>query len=182
MVVEKITPRAYQSRRIQPWWKRRWRYLQIRLLRLRGKPKAIARGLAIGVFAGFFPLFGLQIIIGVLLAALLGGNKFAAVVGTWISNPLTYVPIFAFNLKIGKLLLSWHELSLKEIDFQSLSNVMELGSALVFTLFIGCFTVGLVFSFCTYFLALRIILKWRKSRHFKYRRRSRKSTIANRNK
>ncbi|MGK7877854.1 MAG: DUF2062 domain-containing protein [Xenococcaceae cyanobacterium] len=170
-VVEKMIPRPFKSKRTQPWWLRRWRYLYMRFLRLRGTPRAIARGLAIGVFAGFFPLFGFQIIIGVVLAALLRSNKFAAAASTWISNPLTYVPIFVFNFKVGQLLLGSNELSVAEIDWQSLPELMKLGSAFIWTLFIGCFVVGFIAAFCTYLLSLRLIIRWRKSRQSWYRHR-----------
>lgn len=46
-----------------------------------------ARGLAAGVCCGCFPFFGLQ----TLLAA----------AGTWISHPLTYVPLYWFNDQLG---------------------------------------------------------------------------------
>ena len=106
--------------------------------------------------------------IGVLLAALLRGNKLAAVAGTWISNPITYVPIFVFNFKVGKLLLGSRDLSVGAIDFQSLSELMELGYALIGTLLLGCFVVGSVLAFCTYFLSLRLIIRLHyQSRHHK---------------
>ena len=38
------------------------RYWWIRLVRLQGHPREIARGFALGVFSGFFPWMGLQII------------------------------------------------------------------------------------------------------------------------
>ncbi|NES80366.1 MAG: DUF2062 domain-containing protein [Moorea sp. SIO2B7] len=162
MVLEKPPSPSLKSRRTKPkpWWLRRWRYFYKSLLRLRGKPKAIARGFSIGVFAGCFPLLGLQIMIGVLLAALLRGNKLASVAGTWISNPITYVPIFVFNFKVGKLLLGSRDLSVAAIDFQSLSELMELGYTIIATLLLGCFVVGSVLAFCTYFLSLRLIIRW----------------------
>ena len=38
------------------------RYWYIRLMRLQGHPREIAKGFALGVFSGFFPWMGLQII------------------------------------------------------------------------------------------------------------------------
>ena len=51
-----------------------------------------ARGLAAGVFMGCFPIFGLQTLLGIALASLVRGNHILAAAGTWISNPLTYIP------------------------------------------------------------------------------------------
>ncbi len=64
-----------------------------------------ARGLAAGVFCGCFPFFGFQTLLGVGLASLVRGNHLIAAAGTWISNPLTYVPLFWFNYRLGAVLL-----------------------------------------------------------------------------
>ncbi|WP_228060538.1 MULTISPECIES: DUF2062 domain-containing protein [unclassified Coleofasciculus] len=145
-------------------------YFYWRLLRLHGKPEVIARGLACGVFAGLFPLFGIQTIIGVLLAIPLRGNKIMAVAGTWVSNPLTYVPIYAFNFHVGRLLLNNNTLT--DVSLQSWQQVKVLGSEIIGTLFVGCFTVGLVCAVCSYFLGLSLIRRFRASYHSRRRRRN----------
>jgi len=155
-VLEKPTRCRRHSKRTQPWWVRRWRYVCYRLSRLRGTPDAIARGLAAGVFAGCFPLFGLQTLIGVLLAIAFRGNKFAAAAGTWISNPLTYVPIFAFNFKVGRLLLGLDPVLIESVDWQAL-DVMTLGAQILWALFLGSFVVGAIASICSYCLCFRLI-------------------------
>ncbi len=70
-----------------------------------GTPAKRARGLAVGVFSGCFPFFGFQTFIGILLAGLVRGNYLLAVAGTWISNPLTYLPLYWFNYKVGDVFL-----------------------------------------------------------------------------
>lgn len=145
--------------------RRHCRYLYLRFCRLRGTPSSIARGLACGVFAGCFPLFGLQTIMGVLLAVIFRGNKFAAAVGTWISNPLTYVPVFAFNYKVGEFLLGFQDTVLPidfEQNWQSWSTLIESGLDFIFTLFLGCFWVGLTCAFTSYFLSVKIFFCQRK--------------------
>ena len=145
-------------------WIRRCRYFFLRLLRLRGTPQTMARGWASGVFAGFFPLFGVQTIIGVLLASLMRGNKLVAVAGTWVSNPLTYIPIYVFNFQVGKLLLGGEDLATNDINWKSFSELLELGFSFIFTLFTGCFVVGFIAGLVTYFLSLWLTVRWRNSR------------------
>jgi len=147
----------------QPWWLRRIDYYKRRLLRLQGSESAIARGIAVGAFAGMFPIFGFQTLVGVLLAVLLKGHKLAAVAATWISNPLTYVPIFAFNYQLGQWLLGTEDISIDEIDFQSSSALLELGFTFVLALFVGCLVMGSIVSICSYFIALRGIRHFRQS-------------------
>lgn len=122
-------------------WQRLARYIYIRFIRLRSHPQAIARGLAAGVFAGSYPLFGLQTIIGVAIAAAIGGNKIVAAAGTWISNPLTYVPIYAFNYQIGRWLLR-QPLETNLIN-RSPQEWMSLGLDITLALMVGSTFVGI---------------------------------------
>jgi uncharacterized protein (DUF2062 family) len=143
-------------------FQRYFRYLHLRLLRLRDTPEKIAKGLAIGVFAGFFPFFGVQTILAILFAILFKANKIAAATATWISNPLTYVPIFAFNFKIGQLIIGGDDFAFDQLNFQSTTEILELGAIFAITLLLGCLIIGSIASFFTYFLSLRLLKKLRK--------------------
>jgi uncharacterized protein (DUF2062 family) len=154
------------------WWQRWYRLYYLRLLRWRGKPEFIARGLALGIFSGCFPFFGLQIIIGVILATLLRGSKVAAATATWISNPLTYVPLFIFNYQVGKLILGIEIKLDRQLDLDSFSSFMDLGVTFASTLLVGCLIVGLAVALVTYLISLRFLKRsHRKSKRFtEYRR------------
>ncbi|MBE9042849.1 DUF2062 domain-containing protein [Pleurocapsales cyanobacterium LEGE 10410] len=148
------------------WLARRCRSIYLRLLRLRGNPTAVAKGLAVGVFAGCFPFFGLQSLLGIILATVCRGSRVAAVAATWISNPLTYVPIFVFNYKIGKLLLGIDDATLPPLDLNSFTAFKELGSTFAVTLLVGSFVVGMILATIAYFYSLAILKRWRaRSRH-----------------
>ncbi|HBB33280.1 MAG TPA: DUF2062 domain-containing protein [Cyanobacteria bacterium UBA8803] len=152
----------YSSKRGTKQRFRRWlQYLYWRLVRLKGRPESLARGLACGVFGGLLPLFGLQIVISVLLAVLLRGNKIIAAAGTWISNPLTSVPIYAFNFRVGQWLLDQDTLT--DMNFQSWENIKALGGEIILALVVGCLAVGLVGAISSYFLGLWLIRRARAS-------------------
>lgn len=145
------------------------RLIYYRLIRLRANPQTIARGLAVGVFAGFFPFFGLQTAIGILLAAIFRGNKLAAAAGTWVSNPLTYVPIYMFNYQVGKLLLGTEDTIALPLDIESFKSFRQLGFTFGATLITGCLVVGAIAAIITYFVSLPTFkhLRHRKSERFK---------------
>ena len=153
----------YRHLRHKSWFKRHFRLIYLKFLRLRGKPEVVAKGLAVGVFAGCFPFLGLQSLIGVFLATLFRGSKVAAIAATWISNPLTYVPIFVFNYKLGKLLLGTKDTGLF-LDLKSFTAFKELGATFAITLLTGCFVVGSVLAFITYFYSLAILERLRTRR------------------
>jgi len=156
-----MQPTYYLIKKRQAWWKRKLRYVYLRIIRLRSTTPAIARGLATGVFAGLFPFFGAQTILGIFLAILVRGNKLTAAVGTWISNPFTYVPIYLFNFKVGQLLLGTHELS-TDVDWTSTSELLQAGQVFAVTLLLGCTVVGAIAAIIAYFLGLWLIPRLRK--------------------
>jgi len=80
------------------------RYLR-GLLSIDDTPHRIALAFAIGVFLAFTPLLGLQTILALLLAFLLGLNRPAVLVGVFVSNPWTLVPIYTFAAWIGGLIV-----------------------------------------------------------------------------
>ena len=140
------------------YWQRWIRYVYVRFLRMRSSPRAIARGAAAGAFAGAFPLLGLQSLVGIAIASCLRGNKVVAVASTWISNPLTYVPLFALNFHIGRLLLRLPPTEMPSsavgIDVW-MSMGMDVGAALM----LGSLITGVVLSAISYYVGLRVAEK-----------------------
>lgn len=80
-------------------WRRVIEYVKHRLRRLPDSPEKIGRGMFAGTFVAFLPIPGLQLIAGGLLAWVMRGNILAALLATFLSNPIT-TPIFAV-LSIG---------------------------------------------------------------------------------
>jgi hypothetical protein len=89
---------------------RRWRRrLYRRIVRLQGTPITLARGMGIGVIIGCVMPPGTQIAAVVPLAVLLRANVATAIAGTFISNPATFAPLYAFNCHVGRLFLDMFE-------------------------------------------------------------------------
>ena len=106
------------------------------------RPYFNAKGIAVGVFSGCFPFFGFQTLLGLFLARVTKGNLILAALGTWISNPFTYVPLYLFNYKIGSVLIT--NSSDIIIDRNLLNNdLWEQGKLISFRLILGSSLVGL---------------------------------------
>ena len=110
-----------------------------------GSPFFNAKGLAIGVFSGCFPFFGFQTLIGVFLAKLAKGNLVLAALGTWISNPFTYIPLYYFNYKVGSILLNTSSNNSIEKNFV-IDNLWRQGRNFSLKLLIGSSFVGLLLA------------------------------------
>lgn len=167
---QRALPKNSFLKRLDTLYGRRLRYLQVRFLRMRSSPEAIARGMAAGVFAGSFPLLGLQMIIGVAIAAIVRGNKVIAAASTWISNPLTYVPLFWLNFQVGRWLLRFPPTTELSIDSSSWhwNTFMSMGAQVFLSLMMGSLVVGLALSVLGYFVGLAIA---RRVQHVKRYRR-----------
>jgi uncharacterized protein (DUF2062 family) len=144
-------------------WQRYWKYYKLKILRLKENPQKISRGFAAGVFAGCLPLMGLQFLVSLLFAILVRGNKITALMGTWISNPFTYVPLFLFNFKVGKLIINLlipnYEM---ELSLDSGQKLTDLGQDITIAILLGSIVVGFCSSFIAYHLILFLLKKWNK--------------------
>ncbi len=145
------------------YWKRVVRYVYVRFLRMRSNPQAIARGVAAGAFAGSFPLLGMQTIIGVAIASCTRGNKVVAAASTWISNPFTYVPLFALNFHIGRRLLRLPQMDLPASNV-GIEAWMSMGVDVMSALALGSFIMGIIFSLLGYYIGLNVAQRMRKAK------------------
>ena len=91
------------SRRI---WSGIVEFVEFRILHIDDTPHRIALGVAIGLFVALTPTISLQMIIAVGVAAILRANKAVVIPLVWITNPLTAVPIFYANYRIGAAILN----------------------------------------------------------------------------
>ena len=110
-----------------------------------GSPFFNAKGLAIGVFSGCFPIFGFQTLIGIFFAKLAKGNIVLAAIGTWISNPFTYIPLYYLNYKVGSIFFNT---SSKEIIDKSMviDDLWKQGKIFSLKLLLGSSCVGFILA------------------------------------
>ena len=86
---------------------------------IKDSPRKIALSFGIGVFLGMSPLLGLHTILGIVLAWGLRLNKFVTIVGVYVTNPWTIVPIYTFATWLGARLLGMDHI-LPEIDWHNI--------------------------------------------------------------
>lgn len=166
--------------RIRLWlWPRRsfsrsLRYYGKRLLRISATPHQVALGLAIGVFAASSPFVGLHIILAGIVAWLLRGNIAAAILGTILSNPLTFLPIVMADYKIGHMLLSTfgnvQAIPLSEIRqmfdglslSQAWSSLLEAWEPVMMPIILGGVVLGAILGSLSYVCAYRATFQFQK--------------------
>ncbi len=77
------------------------------LFALDDSPERIALAFALGVFLAFSPLLGLHTFLGLMFAFFFGLNRFALLLGVFINNPWTLIPIYAAGTYVGGLLVGF---------------------------------------------------------------------------
>lgn len=150
----------------------------VRFVRLRGLPEEIAKGVALGIFIGMTPTFGFQMAIALFFAYLLKENRLAAILGVWITNPVTAPVIYSIEYEMGRILLSLPRASLPA-EF-TWGAYADLGWDIMFPLWVGGTLAGIILGALSYFVTLRmvpIVKTWRIQRwprrhwHKKYKKR-----------
>jgi len=137
----------------------------IRLARLRGEPDEIARGMALGLFIGMTPTFGIQIFLALFFAFLLRQNKIAALIGVWITNPLTAPIIYGMEFEIGRILMGIPR-PVAPIEF-TFEAMQALGWSLAAPLSVGSLVLGIPVTLIGYALTLHFVplmRQWRITR------------------
>ena len=142
---------------------KRWVNLHYyKIMRIDDPPYKIARGVAIGVFMGIFPTFGLGIVFAIAAAYILKANRAAAVLGSFIMNPLTTPFFWAISSAVGAVIL-WED---KEVVMASIKNHNLLnGMGWAFLVYlVGSFVVSIVFAALSYFITKKWVVEHRKKK------------------
>lgn len=134
---------------------RQAKLMLVRFVRLRGEPDEIAKGIALGIFIGMTPTFGLQMVIAIFLAYLLKENRLAALVGVWVTNPVTAPVIYAIEYEVGRILLKMPRAALPgELSFGAFA---DLSYDVLAPLWLGSVIAGILCGSLAYSVTLRLV-------------------------
>lgn len=157
--------------RARPRWQRLSTYWLWRLSRQSDRPESIARGVAVGVFAGILPMLG-QSFVAIALAWLVRGSKVTAAAMTFISNPLTTFPIFFFDYWLGCHILDQKMIRVVPEHFESWDSIKALGVDFVIAIFLGGVIFGAAAGGLSYFLGHALVKRLRHERSMRPRLRT----------
>jgi uncharacterized protein (DUF2062 family) len=142
-----------------------------------------------GVFTVFTPFYGLHFFIAAGLALLLRGNVLAALLGTFVGNPLTYVPVGVISLQTGYAILGrstlvedelnrslggkfvdagedlWHNfVSIFSDKTADWTHLMLFYHEVFFPYMVGGLLPGIVMALAAYYVTLPIITAYQNRR------------------
>jgi len=151
---------------------RRWLHEHsLKLLAIRDTPEAIAGGVAIGIFFGFTPLFGLKTALTILFAWLTRSNIIAAVIASAAHDiflPLMPV-IFRWEYNVGFWLLSephhlpppLSKMRWEGHSWRSWTTFFTVGKPLL----VGSVLCSAPFAVLSYFLTRRLVIRHHQKKH-----------------
>lgn len=124
--------------------------------------RSTAGGVAIGLFCAFIPI-PVQMFFAAGFAILFSVNLPLAVISVWITNPVTFAPIFIFAYELGTWLLNE---PVKQIAFELSFHWLTEKLVLIWKpLLLGCFILGTLSAISGYTIViwlwrLSLIKKW----------------------
>ncbi len=126
--------------------------------------RSVSFGVAIGLFFCYWPV-PVQMLLALLAAVTIRANLPISVLGVWVTNPLTVVPMYAPAYLFGAWLLGERVHPLSELTLAALGQ--NLGA-----LWLGCLVFGTVLAAAGW-LSVRIVWHWhvQQSRDDRRRRR-----------
>ena len=133
-----------------------------RFVKIRGRPREIALGFALGVFIGMTPTMGIQMPIAIFFAALFKWSKISAAFGVWITNPFTSPFIYGITYIVGAKLLGLKASIALPQDFTwSIVREMLKNAPVIFgALTVGGILVGLPLAVLSYYLSFAAVNKY----------------------
>lgn len=158
---------------------RLFRYYSLRFKRLKGDPKSLAMGTAVGIFIGLTPTVPLHTIAIVGTTLVMRVSTIAALIAaTIVSNPLTFALQYFLAWKIGDLILpdrlTWARIQevLNAITSQgfvdSLKTVSTLSFDAVLVMMVGGILLAIPPTLLSYYFTLRFFIKLREKRRKKH--------------
>ena len=159
--------------------RRTGRYYYLRFIRLQDSPSSLAIGSALGAAIAVTPTLPLHTLCIIGLTLLLRANTLAALmVGTIISNPLTFAGQYYLSWKIGSILLpgrlDWEQLHgvlvlIRQASFLEGIKVMgQLGFDAMLVLQTGGLVLAIPLGIITYLITIRFFVRLQERKQQKH--------------
>lgn len=135
--------------------------------------RSVSRGAGIGMLVAFFPI-PIHMTIVAPIAIIFGLNLPVMLAAVWVTNPITWIPIFYFAYRVGVFFIHGEVLPLEALnltkDFSSLQHAL---GEIWMPLFLGSAICGVVSGTLTYAVIetlwrINVARRWRRregSRH-----------------
>lgn len=154
-------------------FRRPLRYYYLRLMRQHGSPEHVAAGMAIGLFLALAIPPGLGLVVLAAVLFFFNVNRFAAILGCAITNPLTMPAIYYFEYRVGRLItgIEPERFPTDRAEFWDLlTNYERYGSTLL-VLGVGALTTAVFAAVIGYLVTRPLVAAYQRRRAARAARR-----------
>lgn len=145
---------------------KQFRSIYERFIKLKGAPREIALGFALGLMIGMTPFLGAHFVTSIALASLLGWSKISAMVGVNITNVFTAPLIYPVNYWVGARLVGVSNGVRWPAAFTAdeMINLVKQSPLVLVDLCAGGLILGIPLAFAGYVVVLRAVRFHRRCR------------------
>lgn len=133
------------------------------IMKLDDPPHKLAFAFSLGIFIAFSPWIGLHIISCIFFAWLFRVSKFVVLTASFVNNPWTIVPLYAFCIWAGLTMTGAHgsvpDIAWSELTFTNAYGVLQ---PYLWSFVVGTLVVGAIAAFISYFLFHWAVVRYRK--------------------
>lgn len=156
-----------------------FKYYFFKFIRLKGEPRSVALGMAIGVFIGVTPTIPLHTVTIIPATILTRSSTIAGLLGGLLAcNPITYIPQYYFSMVVGNAITPYHlnwsrikhvlDVLLSDQGFQaSLKVIGDLGVETFVVMGVGGAVLALPFGVASYFISLKLLVTFKNKKNRK---------------
>ncbi len=168
-------------------WSAVYRFFYKKLVRpifvIRSSPHSIALGTSLGLFISLTPTVGFQMLLVLVIGTMIGANRIIAILLCWISNPITFLPMYYGYYYLGVKILGldpWTFGSFQEKMNQFLETSQDLGYRgtiemlrhdIIWPLWVGSLIIAVVTALPAYPLTRFLLKRFHRKRDEKRRAR-----------
>jgi len=132
-----------------------------KILLLDYSPKRIAMSCALGVIIGFSPYVGLHTGMAMGTSFICGLPLYPLLIGAYITNPFTLVPVYTVCYKFGVLVTGKHASKIPDFDKMDYTTLMNTAKTFFIPFFVGTHLLGLILAVITYILSYYLVTKYK---------------------
>jgi uncharacterized protein (DUF2062 family) len=150
-----------------------------RFVKIRGRPREISLGFALGIFIGLTPTMGAQMPIAAFFAALFKWSKISAALGVWITNPITAPFIYGITYVVGAYLLGLKATVIlpQELNWSIVKEMLKNAPVILGALTAGGILIGLPLAVIGYYLSFVAVNKYQQ--RFREKMAAQKARLVN---
>ncbi|HWR58910.1 MAG TPA: DUF2062 domain-containing protein [Thermodesulfovibrionales bacterium] len=123
------------------------------ILTVKETPHRLSMAFASGIFIGMSPLLGLHTILGIVVAYIFKLNRFVTLMGVFVTNPWTIIPIYTFSTWVGAKCLGMDNV-IPDTDWSNItvSKLLNELSPILKPFIVGTTLIGVLAALISYFV------------------------------